>query len=107
MKQESTDLRNLVKRDLDFVVHVSNKYNMIPPSWYWRLQDETEEQWIDRRVSLSEKRQYFEGLLCGTKMSLSYKIPLPLKPQTTVTLNMQTTSFDALYDKLEKLAQEI
>lgn len=99
---------NLVKTDLDNVMSLSKKYNLKVSSWYWRL-NETEEDWINRRVKLSIERNEVQGIILGRKTHLSYTIPLENTTNEVfieVSENMQTkqvtTSYELLYDTLEK-----
>lgn len=98
---------NLVKTDLDNVLSLSKKYNLKVSSWYWRL-NETEEDWINRRVKLSIERNEVQGIILGTKTHLSYTIPLEnttnevfIEVSENTQTKQVTTSYELLYDTLE------
>lgn len=106
------DIHEIIKCDLDFVTYMSKKYDVFIPSWYWRLDPETETQWIERMVNLANRRQVLKGYLCGTSISMEYDIPVPFKNDGVVTVTYNKgyekdtieTPYAKLYDKLEELA---
>jgi hypothetical protein len=104
----NTYVKDLVIRDFNFIKIVYNKVNITPPSWYWREISESEDEWINRRVNLSNGRNMVEGHLLYKNTYIYYKIPLGSSlsiVQIGQDLNMKEilVPYNELYDTLEHL----
>lgn len=108
---------DFVTQDLSFVVSLSDKYGIRPPSWYWRLHPETEQEWIQRRVILSNERDECQGLICinDANTSISYALPTSFEEDTLVQVSVQkgqqleelSIPYKDLYDNLTEMVETI
>jgi hypothetical protein len=108
----------ITKCDLDFVIAMHHKYDLTIASWYARMEPESQEQWIERRVNLSLERTFYQGLLLVKGASISYTVPVqslqdthPLVEVYTANVNTgkyltMTVPYSDLYSTLESLIQK-
>lgn len=112
------NVTTIAKCDLDFVIAMHHKYDLTIASWYARMEPESQEQWIERRVNLSLERTFYQGLLLVKGASISYTVPVQSLQDTHPLVEVYTTSvekdkhsmmivpYSDLYTTLESLIQK-
>jgi hypothetical protein len=104
-------LFDIIRNDLNFIISFNSKYNFNTSSWYWRTLDETEDEWVQRRVKLCLDRNEIVGYVIGRIVNIDYKTPIDcfettLKITKGSNTEIRRVPYNILYKTIEDIYKD-